>query len=486
MGDASLDLIATGNDGFGNSALLTQDGDDLSTPTAYSAGQWNMFALPVLNDFNGDTFPDIIGIQKESSLYRPSVVLNNGSGGFDLNGTGRYGILSSVGDSLPIDSNGSPGMPMVVFPDLDGDGVVDFVGVAGDSSGEEWIAILQGDGIGGFRPFGSGSNQVSNHYYDESNPDTVSTSHEPISGDFDGDGNADLAVLLSGNQVKVFFGDGDFNFPTNVTVAVSGGTSTLFSGDVNGDGADDILTDQGNWLESNGDRTFQAEAVNGVTGIVKPGEFTGDIYTDVVIVSGGNLQVIPGSSTGLDSGSPVTLGSPAFGFINGLNISDVDKDGLIDVIVLDGNNGITTYRNNGDGTFTSTSLLLSGAGGMAVGEFFASNPGWEVLYTDLGGDLYWTPATTVSATLLEASFDGSDLSAVDLDLDGTSDLYFTQNGLSHIRYGNGSGLESEEETRVASGYLDPVFADFNGDGRLDMVIAESGYYQIRANLSSSD
>src|SRR4051794_37988875 len=64
-----------------------------------------------------------------------------------------------------------------------------------------------------------------------------------ISGDFNGDGRADLATANSGsNTVSVALGNGDGTFAAAISVAVGKSPQSIFTGDFNGDGRADLAT----------------------------------------------------------------------------------------------------------------------------------------------------------------------------------------------------------------------------------------------------
>jgi hypothetical protein len=77
-----------------------------------------------------------------------------------------------------------------------------------------------------------------------------------VAGDFNGDGNTDLAVATTTPTVYVFYGHGDGTFPAleSYTNPVMVQPQRIASGDFNGDGAPDLIV-------SNGNGTYNGESI---------------------------------------------------------------------------------------------------------------------------------------------------------------------------------------------------------------------------------
>lgn len=156
-------------------------------------------------------------------------------------------------------------------------------------------------------------------------------------GDFDGDGNADIAIsTMVSKKVYLFFGVGDGTF--------TAGTTTL-------------------------DFPHAQRYPNDV----KAGDFNGDGKDDLAIL----INNPGGSDHGplkiaLSNGAARTFGTPAdFGtlpYASELLVRDMDGDGPRDVVIA--GDGLIVFRGNGDGTFaTSQSFGAVGLLGLAIDDF---------------------------------------------------------------------------------------------------------------------
>jgi FG-GAP-like repeat len=218
-------------------------------------------------------------------------------------------------------------------------------------------------------------------------------------GDFNGDGILDLAVTDDSNQtgmLSVLLGNGDGTFQAPVSYPVGFEPTDVLVGDVNGDGAQDLvvydkeLNFQGNVgiLYGNGDGTFQ-DAVNySFPGYTTSAVALADVNGD------GLLDLFVGNNAGsLGSASVVSVllnqGNDANGhaifqhdmsddystgiIVSSLVVGDFNGDGVPDVLVVaDDTAKVGVLVGNGDGTFASpvTSSGVSGqAGAVDVGDF---------------------------------------------------------------------------------------------------------------------
>jgi hypothetical protein len=127
---------------------------------------------------------------------------------------------------VPVSAGGN-GPIALLAADLNKDGKPDLAVALGS---EKKISVLLNDGAGGFPDpplplfdVGEGPNSI-------------------VSGDWDGDGNVDLAVVNSGSaDLTLLFGDGAGRFPSQRSILVGGGRPEFAAtGDFDNDGAPDI------------------------------------------------------------------------------------------------------------------------------------------------------------------------------------------------------------------------------------------------------
>ncbi|HEY6376298.1 MAG TPA: Ig-like domain repeat protein [Edaphobacter sp.] len=326
-------VVGTGNATLGPTGSVsfidTTNSNSVGTVTLGSPTLGHRFAnatgspigvgeLPVgvaVGDFNGDGHADLAVSNSDSTI---SILLGNGSGGF----APAPGSPVTVG-AVPYG---------VAVGDFNGDGHADLAVVNTDSG---TVTILLGNGSGGFSSAPGSPVAVG------TNPYLVAV------GDFNGDGNADLAVTnFTSNNVSILLGDGSGGFtqPSGSPIAVGGGAYGVAVGYFNGDGhADLAVTSQrdGNvsiLLGDGGGGFTQAPgspvAVGTFPVAVAVGDFNGDGHADLAVanVEADSVSILLGNGSGgftQPSGSPVAVGS----WPNDVVVGDFNGDGIPDLAV---------------------------------------------------------------------------------------------------------------------------------------------------------
>ncbi len=411
-------------------------------------------AAEVIADFNRDGIPD--------------VVVSAEDGAFILLGTGGGKFQSPQSVAVPeLDS--------LLEADINGDGNPDLVGAS--TSGVE---VLLGNGDGTF--------QAPVLYPAKSKPTSIALA------DFNGDGHLDLAVQRAfGDAVVLLLGKGDGTFTGEKPLALGFEPMRLEAGDFNGDGRADLafLANKGGPLEiavlfGNGDGTFQAPVIasSTVSGLVSlsVADFNGDGRDDIVSgfdAATGDILLLSGQSDGTFKTREIVadlLPSPAM-----VEAADVNGDGKPDIIAAyggssDEGHAFGVLLNNADGTFRQVPgpATTGGIQAIAVSDVTGDgNP--DILDLESGGFLTLIPglgggAFLNSPTLPVVSIGITDVLAADFNGDGKADLVTAnpKTGVIAIRLSTGGGFSAPVEFPSCSGCTDIVSGDFNGDGKLDI------------------
>jgi hypothetical protein len=214
--------------------------------------------------------------------------------------------------------------------------------------------------------------------------------------DFNGDGILDLAVTnYNNNTVSILLGRGDLTFESHVDYAVGSNPVKPVPVDLNNDGKLDIaVTDQGggfSTLIGRGDGTFTYGAARSVSSSpfgIAAADLNGGGRQDLVIAALSEVLVYLGAGGGgFDSGTGyAVLGTPAE-----VGLGDFNSDGKLDVAVSDETGGAAALLlGNGDGTLQPALAYPAGAApiGIVAGDF--NNDGrLDLAVTDQhGGGIY--------------------------------------------------------------------------------------------------
>jgi hypothetical protein len=333
-------------------------------------------------------------------------------------------------------------------------------------------------------------------------PSGVSSPGCIAAGDFNGDGNVDIAVTDHINSVAVFLGksDGTFSAPIiySLDFYVLGCAAVAdFNGDhkpdlavVGGDGSGNGLA----LLTGNGDGTFNspiyfATALAGASLISAVADLNNDHIPDIFIGGNGSSDELFGDGNGgFTEGQlqPVTGFSVAVGDFNG--------DGNLDFACTSPfTNSVAVLLGNGDGTFQSP-IVYSGIFqpiGVTTGDF--NNDGkLDLAVTAYSGAVVMLigngDGTFNTGNLYFAGAGAGTIVSADFNKDGNLDLAtsnFNGGGISALS-GNGDGsfpFPTMFPTGTNPSYL--VAADFNQDGSPDVAVTNDTDNTVSILLNSA-
>ena len=383
---------------------------------------------------------------------------------------------------------GISGAPTMVTADLNQDGFPDVVlaGQYADASNkpQNGISISLNNGDGTFQP----------PVFYSTSPTTAT---DVVVADFNGDGKPDLAI--SGGSIVVMLGNGDGTFKAGIRTGVS--ANLMAVGDFNGDGKPDlVLSENIAVLLGKGDGTFQAP-ISAATSSAIPfgspavGDFNGDGKLDVAAPSAtGGILVMLGDGAG-KLAAPINS-STGESSPGKLTVGDINGDHKLDVVsVHPANNHISVLVGNGNGSFTAAPTIAVGGNPSSA---------FGVVIADLNGDgkpdvavanvsSFTAVGSTVS--LFPGNGDGTFgavvqynpvaqpiyiLAAGDFNGDGIPDLAFSMESdvgpaQLGVIFGAANGaLQAPLSYPVGPTPAQPVFADLNGDGVLDLVAPTTG------------
>ena len=327
----------------------------------------------VTADFTGDGRPDLLNLQWAGTvpgedLWDLVVVPADGTGPF----------------AAPIRSRGAR-MHHLAAADVDGDGKQDLVGALPFQ-----LLVFLGNGNGTFR---AGSVLE----------DTTIDPQHLVIGDFTGDGKRDAAVITWGrfesSTLAVFPGDGSGSFGARLSTTVPPiGITELRAGDLNGDGADDIVTGgTANLVLLGGPSGLTwTDSIPGFAGPVAIGNLNDDDALDAAVFARNTLSLFAGNGNGgftllLEHTVPNALA---------LAITDMTGDGRPEVLSL--GPVVTILRARGAGVFDPPRFAHGVVTPGGVGSFVADD-----FDGDGKGDLVAHPVAATHASFLKGKGDGT-------------------------------------------------------------------------------
>jgi FG-GAP-like repeat len=466
--------LAVGS-GLGIAIFINTGTGAFNSPIYYEVGATNSIAV---GDINGDHFADLI-YEPYYEFQTVYTMTGNGDGTFNAQ------------QSTPI-----PGCPTgLTAGDFNNDGKIDIAAanaVHCDNLQGYQITILTGNGDGSFQ---------SPHSYRASGLYALT----PAVGDFNKDGNLDLAAVIQGsNAIDVFLGNGDGTLQHEKTFAVDSYPTNLVIADFNGDGFPDIAVTEGE-----GD--VGVLLGNGLGNFAPPAYYEAG-YNLLALAAGdfrtsGKQDIVTDPQTvSFDEGSLsllVNLGGTFRGARNyrpsidsvSMSVGDFNGDGFNDIVEGQSGSGsnvsveIGVLLNNGKGGFknpviTSLPTALSSGSYIATGDFnkdgkldvavsLGAVDGKENVTILLGnGDGTFTLGTNYD---LAAGIGPAAIVSGDFNHDGNLDLLAICGYQACLMTGNGNGTFTPGVPFSLGGSQDVsptnlAVGDVNHDNHLDLAV----------------
>ena len=335
-----------------------------------------------------------------------------------------------------------------------------------------------------------------------------------IAADFNNDGRPDLAIAnATSNTVSILLnnGSGAFTGAAGSPIALASNPQSLAVADLNGDGKLDLVIACANTntitvLLGNGAGGFTPAAsspfaVGASPSSVLIADVNDDGKLDLLIANSGDstLSLLLGNGNGgftALSGSPLTLSSN----VQAMALADLNKDGYPDLVLINSSlNSVSILLGDGTGHFHApvTATITVGSSPSALALADMNNDGKvDILVansadntvSELLGD--GTGAFTVSAgSPFPVAARPSSLAVADFNNDGLLDFVTansTGNNVS-LLLGTATGSFTAASFSPFTTGTAPVslaVADLNGDGKPDVVVANSSSNNITVLLNT--
>ncbi|HBY59909.1 MAG TPA: hypothetical protein DEH78_08800 [Solibacterales bacterium] len=472
-GDGRADLVAA--TGAGRFAVLGGNADGtFAAPRDFEGLTQPQYIA--LGDFNRDGRPDIA---LSSQTQTVGIALNRGDGTFAA--PEAYVANYDASTLQLVDFNRDGHLDIVI-----GEGSDQAMAPGGDS-GYFMVLLGNGDGTLAAAPLSTAEFQVT----------------QGAAGDFNGDGRADVVVAgFSGNLQTLLMGANNRLRRGPRLRIDAAAAAEMATGDFNGDGRLDlaIAADTSRAvlvLAGDGQGGFSqlARVATPLTALsVSTADFNGDGRADLAVAyrgaqqtDAGGVRLLLNQAGSFTLGPEVRAGSPSQ-----VVAGDLDGDGRADLLVLErgpfepnpANPGALLFlAGRGNGTFADPVTYRASLGPARVVTGDLNGDGRRDLIV-LGRGPSFRFETGVllglaggrfgAATLYQSSFGPADAVVADFDGDGRADLVTAhccgETDMT-VRPGNGDGTLQGEVHFPGGGDPAQVLAgDLNNDGRPDLVI----------------
>ena len=373
-GDGNSDLVTTNtgtiNDWGARVSVLLGDGaGDFSVGPDFKFETTNTIPSVSVGDFNSDGKDDLV-----TAADNISVLLASGNGNFNL--TEDFEV-------------GSSSYPRIALGDFNGDGKDDLAWWSRFGSSE--VSVKFADGNGGFS---------ATENFDVG----FSLSAPQIVEDFNNDGKDDIAVVDSGTfngigTISLIFADDNGGLGTAQNFNVEGRLASLVVGDFNGDGNSDLA---GHVNESNKVSVFLGNGNGGFSAAqsftvgntnllsMNVGDFDGDGKDDLASTNklNNSISVLSGYDNGsFSTTQKFAVSDDSFDNLDFLTVADFNNDGKDDLATTsrDSNNVSVLIAKDStaptDLSLSSDNIAENQPSNTEVGIFTTTDPNTDDTFT---------------------------------------------------------------------------------------------------------
>ena len=313
----------------------------------------------VIETVNGETHTGIYTDPGTAATLANGICDSGGHGGLGPPPIGSELRPRTATGTPPV--SGQASVASLIVADFNGDGIPDII--QWGFSGVAAITLQAADGS----VLSTGSVPIG------------ATSVYGLTGDFNGDGKQDLAIAnnddgLGTGSVWILLGNGDGTFQTAKIAAVKGNPFNIAIGDFNGDGNLDVAvtqsfltTDDVVWvLLGNGDGSLRSPvsylAGGALPDSILAADFNNDGNLDLAVSSDGanTFAVLLGKGDG--TFKPPLVSPGGTGGSGHLAYDDFNRDGNLDLaIAYQLTNSISMLMGKGDGTFQPAANYVTGS-----------------------------------------------------------------------------------------------------------------------------
>ncbi|MBK7994521.1 MAG: VCBS repeat-containing protein [Blastocatellia bacterium] len=442
-------------------ATSSSNNPNFGPPTNISIGT-NPFSVSK-GDFNNDGITDLV--TPNFNANNISIFIGNSSGTFN------------TPTNLP--TGASP--RQVTIGDFNSDGLEDLVVVNRNST---------------FVSFFQGSPSVPGVFTGPTNIATNAAGISIDSADFNLDGNRDLVVATIAGSVSVFMGNGlgSFSLTPTIFTPLAQPNFVIFA-DVNNDLKLDIVTSSRagsvSALLGNGTGGLIGPALNTLTGLdsatVTVGDLNQDGKTDLVTanLTNASSSILIGDGTGNFTVTNITTGANP----TQVAIADLNLDGKQDLAITNSiPNTVSVFAGNGNGTFaaavnfsvgtTPNSIITDDINKDGKVDLIVSNQNSNNLSLLSNITSVVVAALQFTTTNFPAGVSPFFGELADFNKDGNLDIVVANSDSSNvvnsisILLGTSTGFGPATSFPVAGSAVNGVTAgDFNKDGNLDVAVA---------------